>query len=50
MFSLAAEIQSFVERIDQYTDNLESLLVQKTIELKTHKAQLDSLLSQLLPL
>ncbi|GAU89493.1 hypothetical protein RvY_02040 [Ramazzottius varieornatus] len=50
MLRLATEMQSFVERMDQYTDNLESLLAEKTSELKTQKAQLDGLLSQLLPI
>ena len=49
MLMLSNEIQSFVERIDQYTDSLEAILSQRIAELNTAKTQLDGLLQQLLP-
>ncbi|XP_055331412.1 retinal guanylyl cyclase 1-like [Paramacrobiotus metropolitanus] len=49
MLRLSTEIQSFVDRIDKYTDHLEQILQQKTTELSKNKHELDLLLGQLLP-
>ncbi|OWA53831.1 Guanylyl cyclase GC-E [Hypsibius exemplaris] len=49
MLMLSNEIQSFVERIDHYTDSLEGILSQRINELNVAKGQLDGLLHQLLP-
>jgi class 3 adenylate cyclase len=49
MLRLSTEIQSFVERIDKYTDHLERILQEKTTEITKHKKLLDQLLGQLLP-